>query len=351
MTEERKIKVLCVEDEQDIRENMVEILRDEGFEVAEGENGKQGFDVFLEFKPDIIVSDIMMPELDGYGLLSLIRENNNIRNNNVPFIFLTALGQKDNVIKGVGLSANDYLVKPVDFDLMIAKIKEKTANASRVQDSHETTIKNIKDQITIVLPNSVFAYLDVVTQASSVLKTQPYGPLPHRQYIEDIEKIHLNALKLRAALSNALDESVIDYKLNAEEEVLSPYSFLTELINGLSDKFKSRIKIEESNEADLSATIKIDRLTLLDALRKILAGMFKADPEALINISLMRDHLQQMVIIFYLQPKEGVAADLRSNINDQEVSKILDQQGCRFEIVETKDNTVIITIPSHRLIT
>ena len=137
MTEERKIKVLIVEDERDIRENMVEILRDEGFEVVEAENGRQGFEVFLQQKPDVIISDIMMPEVDGYGLLSLIRENKNIRNNNVPFIFLSALGQKENVIKGVDLSANDYLVKPVDFDLMIAKIREKTVNASRVAESHD----------------------------------------------------------------------------------------------------------------------------------------------------------------------------------------------------------------------
>ena len=185
MTEERKIKVLCAEDEQDIRENMAEILRDEGFEVFEAENGKKGFEVFLKENPDIVISDIMMPEVDGYGLLNLIRESKNTRNNSVPFIFLSALGQKDNVIKGVELSANDYLVKPVDFDLMIAKIKEKTANATRVQEAQKQTIKNIKDQVTVALPGSVFSYLNIITHAASTLKDEPYGPLPHRGYIEE----------------------------------------------------------------------------------------------------------------------------------------------------------------------
>jgi DNA-binding response OmpR family regulator len=128
MTEQNKIKILCVEDEQEIRENIAEILRDEGFEVFEAENGRVGFDSFLQNKPDLVVSDIMMPEVDGYALLKAIREGKNVKNNLVPFIFLTALGQKDNVVKGVNLSANDYLVKPIDFDLMIAKIKEKTEN-------------------------------------------------------------------------------------------------------------------------------------------------------------------------------------------------------------------------------
>ena len=75
-----KIKVLCVEDEQDIRENIVEILRDEGFEVFEAANGKQGFEVFMQQKPDLIISDIMMSELDGYGLLKMVRESKNVRN-------------------------------------------------------------------------------------------------------------------------------------------------------------------------------------------------------------------------------------------------------------------------------
>ena len=98
MSEEIKAKILCVEDEQDIRENIADILRDEGFEVFEAKNGKEGFDSFLKNKPHLVISDIMMPEVDGYGLLKLVREDKTSRNSTVPFIFLTALGQKDNVI-------------------------------------------------------------------------------------------------------------------------------------------------------------------------------------------------------------------------------------------------------------
>ncbi|MBU6140615.1 MAG: response regulator [Proteobacteria bacterium] len=349
MTEDKKIKVLCVEDEKEIRENIAEILRDEGFEVFEGENGKHGFDVFLQQKPDIVISDIMMPEVDGYGLLNLIRENKNIRNNNVPFIFLTALGQKDNVIKGVGLSANDYLVKPVDFDLMIAKIREKTSNTSRIQESHKQTIKNLKNQITVILPETIFSYLDVITQTSSILRDEPYGPLPHRKYLEDLDKIRINAVRLRAAIINSLDESVIDHKLNAEEEIIPLFSLISDLISGLSDKFKTRITLEKSGESDSLIKIKMDRLILLDALRKIFTGMFKTAPEGSLNIRLMKDLLDQMVIIFHLESKSKIS-DFYADIPQQELGKMLDQQSCRFEIVEGKENTAILTIPSHRVI-
>lgn len=197
MTEQNKIKVLCVEDEREIRENIAEILRDEGFEVFEAENGRLGFESFMENKPDLVVSDIMMPEVDGYGLLKMIRETKDPKSNLVPFIFLTALGQKDNVVKGVNLSANDYLVKPIDFDLMIAKITEKTTNALKLKEFHKGNINNIKKQVAAILPSELFTYLDVVTQVAKHLKNEPYGALPHAKYLSDLDKIYLNAVKLK----------------------------------------------------------------------------------------------------------------------------------------------------------
>ncbi len=349
MSEDRKIKVLCVEDEQEIRENIAEILRDEGFEVFEAGNGKKGFEVFLQAKPDIVVSDIMMPELDGYGLLKLIRENKNARNNTVPFIFLTALGQKDSVVKGVELSANDYLVKPIDFELMIAKIKEKTANFIKVQERHERNIQNLKSQVSVVLPTELLNYLDVITQITTNLKQQPYGPLPHRRYLEDIDRIHFNSLKIRTAIVNTLDEKAIDNKLNVDEEIFSISHFLTDFINGLSDKFKNRIELEPIFDEESTPRVKVDRLILLDALRKILAGMLKTDMEGKIAINVVMDHTDQMVLIFYLRSSLG-KLDLRANVSESEVGRILDKQNCRFEVIDNKENTGILTIPAYRLV-
>jgi CheY-like chemotaxis protein len=349
MSEERKIKILCVEDEQDIRDNIAEILRDEGFEVFTAENGKRGFESFMQNKPDLVISDIMMPEVDGYGLLKLIRESKNVRNNTTPFIFLTALGQKESVIKGVGLSANDYLIKPIDFDLMIAKVKEKTANALKVQESHDRSIKNIKNQVTAILPSELLFYLDIISKTSAMLKDEPYGPFPHRRYVEDLDKIYLNSLKLRTSIANSLDKSVIDSKLNADEEIFGVVEFIKEFISGLSEKFKSRITFEDPFEPETLPFLKIDRLILLDSLRKVFSGIFKFDLEGEINISVMFDHMHQMVIIFYL--KSQIAdANLKAGLDTQQISKILDQQNCRFEISESQKNTAVLTIPSYRLI-
>ena len=345
MSENKKIKILCVEDEIDIRENIVEILRDEGFEVFDAENGQRGFEVFLQTNPDIVVSDIMMPEVDGYGLLKLIRESKS-KHKLVPFIFLSALGQKDDVLKGIKMSANDYLVKPIDFDLMIAKIHEKIENRSKVQEGHQQNVKNLKQQVSTILVSDAFSYLDVITNAASLLKEEPFGPLPHRRYIEEFNKIYANAVKLRSAIKNSLDGDAIDNRLNSDEEIFSLYDFLNDLTSGLSDKFKNRIDLEKPS--DDFRKVKLDSSVILEALRKIMAGMFKLDEKSSLNIHLMQDHLDQIIVIFYFNSSQKHALD--DAINESQISKILDRQNCRFEIVENRDNTAILTIPSYRLV-
>jgi len=349
MSKEQKIKILCVEDEQDIRENIAEILRDEGFEVFEAENGKKGFESFVQNNPDLVISDIMMPELDGYGFLKMVRESQSTRNNNAPFIFLSALGQKDDVIKGANSMANDYLIKPIEFDLMIAKINEKTSNLLKVRESHGQNISNLKDQVSTILPVELFSYLDAITQISAILKEQPYGVLPHRHYLEDFNKIHINAIKLRTAIYNSLDKSVIDSKLNAEEEIFSITSFLSKFIQSLGEKFKNRVNFEVPFEANLLPLVKTDRLFFNEALRKICARMFKADLESKIDIALLTDQFNQLIIIFsFKSALENI--DLNSALDVEQINKILAKQNCRFEIAQQKEKTAFIVIPSYRLI-
>lgn len=350
MSEERKIKVLCAEDEQDIRENIAEILRDEGFEVFEAADGKLGFESFVKNKPDIVISDVMMPGVDGYGLLKSIRESKSVKNNTVPFIFLTALGQKDNVIKGVKLSANDYLVKPIDFDLMIAKIKEKTLNATKLQDFHTGNINNIKKQVSNALPSELFSYLDIITKVSSFLKDQPYGPFPHEKYLQDIDKIYQNSLRLKSSITNSLDETVIDNRLSVDEEIFDATSFVEAFVTGLGEKFKTKVEFEVPFESNLLPKIKMDKMVLIEAVKKILSGMFKSDTSAKINISILIDHFDQMALIFNLETGNS-EVDISETINQSEIGKILDTQSCRFETSEGKSKSSVLFIPSHRLIT
>lgn len=348
MSEKIKAKILCVEDEQDIRENIAEVLRDEGFEVFEAGNGNEGHKAFLENKPHLIISDIMMPELDGYGLLKKVREDKTSKNNNVPFIFLTALGQKDDIIKGVDMSANDYLIKPIDFDLMIAKAKEKTSYSIKLQQLQDKKISNIKDQFTSILPTEeLFSYLDIITKVSQILKEEPYGALKDKRYLEDFDKILRNATKLRSTITNFIDKSTIENKLNANETVISISKFFENFLNKLNEKYRQKIifnkPFEENNKA------RIDKTTFIAATRKILSGFLKTDPNAKIEISTMIDQLNQMIIIFYLNSPDS-NLDIKNVINIAEISQILNEQNITVELSHNTKNTLMLYIPSFRLV-
>lgn len=103
-------KILLIEDSEDIRINTAEILALSNYQVIEAENGKVGVEKALKEKPDLIICDIMMPVLDGYGVLHAIHKNDDIRN--TPFIFLTAKTDRSDLRKGMELGADDFITKP-----------------------------------------------------------------------------------------------------------------------------------------------------------------------------------------------------------------------------------------------
>lgn len=105
-------KILVIEDNLEVRENIVEILSLSNYSVIEAQNGKEGVEVAIKEVPDLIVCDIMMPVLDGYGVLHMLSRNP--ATSSIPFIFLTAKSEKSDFRKGMESGADDYLTKPFD---------------------------------------------------------------------------------------------------------------------------------------------------------------------------------------------------------------------------------------------
>jgi DNA-binding response OmpR family regulator len=105
-------RLLVIDDHDDIRENIAEILTLAGYEVFTAPNGKRGVEIALKEKPELVICDIMMPELDGYGVLHLLRKNEATLD--TPFIFLTAKTERSDFRKGMEMGADDYITKPFD---------------------------------------------------------------------------------------------------------------------------------------------------------------------------------------------------------------------------------------------
>ena len=111
--------VLIIDDNTDIRENIAEILELSGYKTFTAENGKKGIELAIRENPTVIICDIMMPELDGYGVLHMVRKNP--ATENTPFIFITAKTERSDLRKGMEMGADDYITKPFeDIELLNA---------------------------------------------------------------------------------------------------------------------------------------------------------------------------------------------------------------------------------------
>ncbi|HEX7905148.1 MAG TPA: response regulator [Chitinophagaceae bacterium] len=142
--------VLVIDDNTEIRENTAEILDLAGYKTFTAENGRQGVDIAIKEKPAVIVCDIMMPELDGYGVLHLLRKNTETQN--IPFIFLTAKTERSDLRKGMEMGADDYITKPFDDIELLNAIETRLKKAEILEHKYAASpqglsefIKDIKD--------------------------------------------------------------------------------------------------------------------------------------------------------------------------------------------------------------
>lgn len=125
-------KVILIEDDPILRENTAELLELSGYEVQTAADGKKGVLAIKEYLPDVIVCDIMMPELDGYGVLETLSRDEKTKG--IPFIFLSAKTERKDVRKGMELGADDYLTKPFEEPELIGAIESRLAKMSILKD-------------------------------------------------------------------------------------------------------------------------------------------------------------------------------------------------------------------------
>lgn len=134
--------ILIIEDNNDIRESTAEILELAGYAVHQGENGKRGVDLAYQHKPDLILCDIMMPELDGYGVLYMLSKN--VDTASIPFIFLTAKAERVDFRKGMEMGADDYLTKPFDDIELLNAIESRLEKKRRQEEYYSKSLQSIE---------------------------------------------------------------------------------------------------------------------------------------------------------------------------------------------------------------
>lgn len=150
--------VLVIEDEDYIRQNIIETLTYEDFATLEAENGLVGVRIALQERPDLIICDVMMPELDGYGVLRQLQTEESTAS--IPFIFLTALADKQSLRRGMDLGADDYLTKPCTPDELLNAIHSRLAKHALAASKYKTNPKiRPESMVTQISPEPARRYL------------------------------------------------------------------------------------------------------------------------------------------------------------------------------------------------
>ena len=160
-------KILIIEDQPDVRENIEAILELEDYETLIAENGEMGIEMAKNHQPDLILCDVMMPKLDGFGVVQALRQNP--ITSTIPLIFLTAKVDRLSLRQGMDLGADDYLTKPFTLDELINAVKARLSKQTLIQKDVNQELDKFRSNITRSLPHELLTPLNGILGMSDLL--------------------------------------------------------------------------------------------------------------------------------------------------------------------------------------
>ncbi|MBD2003037.1 MULTISPECIES: hybrid sensor histidine kinase/response regulator [Cyanophyceae] len=194
-------RILVIEDQEDLREIILEMLDNENFDALSAENGQVGIQLAQSYLPDLIICDVMMPELDGYGVLTNLRQNPATAM--IPFIFLTAKASKADLRQGMELGADDYLTKPFTVKELLgaitARLEKKVAGDKQSQEK----LDELRSNIVQSLPHELRTPLNGI-MAFSQLLIESYDLMEKEEVLEMLSDINTSASRLNRLILNFL---------------------------------------------------------------------------------------------------------------------------------------------------
>lgn len=290
-----KTQILIIEDNDDIRESTAEILELANYKVLQASNGKNGIELAIKHIPELILCDIMMPELDGYGVLHLLskREDTAL----IPFIFITAKADRVEIRKGIEMGADDYLTKPFDDIELLNAIETRLRKKERQKKLYSTNL----DQITHLFESS--KGLDELKKSFDERKIKSYKK---KQVIYD-EGDAANAVYLILSGSVKTTKMTIDGKelmtgIHGPEE----YFGITSLFAGNEYKENAEV-LEDCTLCSVPKTV-IDQLLykypdVAEKFIKILAQNVISHEEQLLQLAYFSVRKRMAEVLIRLQAK------------------------------------------------
>lgn len=194
-------KVLVIEDEQFVRENIVEILETNDYTVYSAPNGAVGVRLAEEHLPDLILCDVMMPELDGHGVLSAIKANT--QTSTIPFIFLTARADTSDLRIGMNLGADDYITKPFRIAELLQAVDMRLRKQENLKEAADKRLQDLRANISLSLPHEFLTPLSGILGFSELLMSS-YDSLERDEIMEMLTQLNSSARRIHHLVQNFL---------------------------------------------------------------------------------------------------------------------------------------------------
>jgi DNA-binding response OmpR family regulator len=324
--------ILLIEDNLAMRENTAEILELSNYKVSTAANGKEGVKMANAIMPDLIICDIMMPELDGYGVLHMLSRNEQTAG--IPFIFLTAKVEKSDVRKGMNLGADDYITKPFDDAELLTAVESRLKRHDRIKKEYETNAAGIN------LLLSDFSVIEDLKKNNSDRKTKSFkkkdfiyseGAYPHSLFM-------VKSGKVKTVLTNMEGKEYINDLFNEGDifgfQALLEDSKYTDTAIALENAEISIIPKDDFyrmmlNNRDLSV-----------AFIKLLSNILHEKEERLIQLAYnsVRKRVAEALVLLYNKYHDERKSDFEINISREDLSNI----------VGTATETVIRTLSDFK---
>ena len=202
-------KILVIEDETSLREEIAEILSFEGYEVSQAENGVIGLTKATEGLPDLILCDVMMPEMDGYDVLTKLRQNPATQL--IPCILITALAEREHMRTGMDMGADDYIVKPFKSAELLNAVKTRLKKSDTAKSHAETSLDELRTHIIRSLPHELRTPLNGIIGFGQILQTQPEN-YSYEEIAEFGDNIYKSGMRLYRLIQNYLLYAQLEIK-------------------------------------------------------------------------------------------------------------------------------------------
>jgi signal transduction histidine kinase len=270
-------KILIIEDEQAVRENLLELLDGENFEVMGAGDGKAGVELALSYLPNLIICDVMMPELDGFGVLTSLRKEPTTAT--IPFIFLTAKTEKTDLRQGMSLGADDYLTKPFTRTELLEAIGVRLEKQVAIDQRQAQKLEQLRSSIALSLPLELRSPLNNILGFSKLLIDES-NSLEHSEIREMSESIYKSGERLSRLIQNFLLYAELELIATDSKRIEALRSSRLSSASSVIEQMVIRKAKEAHREADLQlelvdSTVQIAKVRLEKIVEELLDNAFK----------------------------------------------------------------------------